>query len=124
MSYNIKINHTKNDVSNKIIACIEQNYNHLHEWLLETEEIEDIFKESFYHFFYEYMDDSIEEHINLMASNFHLIIIAYFASHNNILLNTLKRFIKISIDLMFQKNSIWSNGLKYNIDDALTNHAD
>lgn len=119
MTFAIKIVYTKNHILSKVLPLIEQNYSHLDEWVLETHEFEEIFKNSFTNFFYEFMDDSIEEHVENLGSNLQFLIIAYIGSHSNITLNQIKKFVKLYVELILNKDSMWSQELKYNMEEDL-----
>ena len=124
MTFAIQITHTINDIISKILPLIEQNYSHLDEWILETNEFEEIFKNSFNNFFYEFMDDSIEEHIENIGSNVQFLIIAYISSHSRYSLNQIKKFVKHYIELVLNKNSMWSQELKYNMEEDYISNLD
>jgi hypothetical protein len=117
MTFLIKIKYTTNNIVAKVFNAIEQNFSHFDEWVLETQEFEEIFRTSFNDFFYEFMDELIEEHIEALGTNLHFLIIAYIGSHNSATLTQIKKFVKLYIELILQKDSIWSQGLKYNMED-------
>ena len=117
MSFLIKIRYTTNDIVSKVFNVIEQNFSHFDEWVLETNEFEEIFRSSFYEFFYEFIDDSIEEQIETIGTNIHFLIIAYIGTHSSITLTQIKKFVKLYIELIMQKDSLWSQELKYNMEE-------
>ena len=106
MSFDIKIKQTKNSIISKVFNVIEQNFSHFNEWVLETHDFEEIFASSFNNFFYEFMDESVEEHIENLSSNLHFLILAYIGSHTNITINQIKKFLKLYIELILNKDSV------------------
>jgi hypothetical protein len=121
MTFDIKIKHTKNSIISKVFNVVEQNFSHFNEWVLETRDFEEIFTSSFNNFFYQYIDESIEEHIENLSSNLHFLILAYVGSHTNITLNQIKKFLKLYIELILNRDSILSQELKYNMEEEFTN---
>jgi hypothetical protein len=121
MTFEIKIKHTKNSIISKVFNVVEQNFSHFNEWVLETRDFEEIFTSSLNNFFYQYIDESIEEHIENLSSNLHFLILAYVGSHTNITLNQIKKFLKLYIELILNRDSILSQELKYNMEEEFTN---
>jgi len=121
MTFEIKIKHTKNSIISKVFNVVEQNFSHFNEWVLETRDFEEIFISSFNNFFYQYIDESIEEHIENLSSNLHFLILAYVGSHTNITLNQIKKFLKLYIELILNRDSILSQELKYNMEEEFPN---
>ena len=117
MTFNIKIKHTKNSIISKVFNVVEQNFSHFNEWVLETHDFEEIFTSSFNNFFYQFIDESIEEHIVNLSSNLHFLILAYVGSHTNITLNQIKKFLKLYIELILNRDSLLSQELKYNMEE-------
>lgn len=124
MTYLTKIRYTTNDIVNKLFSAIEQNFSHFDEWIFETNEFEEMFRSSFYDFFCEFMDELIEEQIKTLGTNTQFLIIAYIGTHNNITLVQMKKFVKLYIELILQKDSSWAQALKYNMEDDYISSSD
>ena len=77
MTYQNNINHIKKTITECMLNKLELYRHNLYEWILETNDINDIFIDTFYEFFFHFMDDSIEDDIRLMASTTTNMFIAY-----------------------------------------------
>jgi len=104
-------------ITDSILDKLELYRHNLYEWIIESNDIDDIFMETFNNFFFTYMDDSIEDDIRLMSSNTYNTFIAYVDSHNSYDIDTLKIFIKKYIELILTTGGSWSEELKMNIDE-------
>jgi hypothetical protein len=124
MSYQININYIKIILTDTILSKIESHRNNLYEWVLDLDNVEQIFLDTFYRFFYNYMDDSIEDYIRLMSTSFNNMFIAYLDSHPNFSINELKTFIRKYIELLLTTPGCWSDELKINIEEFNSNQFD
>ena len=124
MSYQTNINYIKIILTDSILSNIESHRNNLYEWILESHDIEEEFIDTFYRFFHNYMDDSIEDYIRLIGRSFNNIFIAYLDSHPTYSMNELKRFIRKYIELVLTTPGCWSEELKMNIEEFNSNQFD
>ena len=124
MSYQTNINYIKIILTDSILTNIESHRNNLYEWVLDSDIVEQLFLDTFYRFFYNYMDDSIEDYIRLMATSFNNIFIAYLDSHTTYSISELKTFIRKYIELLLTTPGCWSEELKMNIEEFNSNQFD
>ena len=124
MSYQTNINYIKIILTDSILTNIESHRNNLYEWVLDSDIVEQVFLDTFYRFFYNYMDDSIEDYIRLMATSFNNIFIAYLDSHTTYSISELKTFIRKYIELLLTTPGCWSEELKMNIEEFNSNQFD
>ena len=124
MSYQTNINYIKIILTDSILTNIESHRNNLYEWVLDSDIVEQLFLDTFHRFFYNYMDDSIEDYIRLMATSFNNIFIAYLDSHTTYSISELKTFIRKYIELLLTTPGCWSEELKMNIEEFNSNQFD
>ena len=124
MSYQTNINYIKIYLTDTILTKIESHRNNLYEWVLDSDIVEQLFLDTFYRFFYNYMDDSIEDYIRLMATSFNNMFIAYLDSHPTYSISELKTFIRKYIELLLTTPGCWSDELKMNIEEFNSNQFD
>jgi hypothetical protein len=124
MTYQININHIKKTITECMLNKLELYRHNLYEWIIESNDIDDIFIETFYQFFFHYMDDSIEDDIRLMSSSTTNMFIAYLDTHNDYDFDALKIFIKKYIELILTTEGCWSEELKMNIEEFNENRYD
>lgn len=124
MSYKTNINYIKIFLTDTILSKIESHRNNLYEWIIESNDIEEEFTDTFYRFFHDYMDDSIEDYIRLMGISFNNMFLAYLDSHPTYNMNELKRFIRKYIELLLTTPGCWSEELKMNIEEFNSNQFD
>ena len=117
MAYQININNVKRTITNSILNKLDTYRHNLYEWIIETNDINDIFIDTFDEFFFHYMDDSIEDYIRLMISSLINMLMAYLDSHNEYDIDTLKVFVKKYIELTLTTDGCWSEELKLNIEE-------
>jgi hypothetical protein len=124
MSYQTNINYIKIILTETILNKIELYRNNIYEWILDADNIEQEFVDAFYRFFYNYMDDSIEDYIRLMGTSFNNMFMAYLDSHPTYSMSELKTFIRKYIELVLTTPGVWSEELKMNIQDFNSNLCD
>ena len=115
MAYQINMNHTKRTITESMINKLELYRHNLYEWIIESNDIDDIFIETFYRFFFNYMNDSVEDDIILLSGCVTSMIIAYLDSHIDYDMKDLQLLIKKYIELILTKEGSWSKELKMNI---------
>lgn len=121
MTYQNNINHIKKTITECMLNKLELYRHNLYEWILETNDINDIFIDTFYEFFFHFMDDSIEDDIRLMASTTTNMFIAYLDSHTDYDIDEIKVFIRKYIELILTTEACWSEELKMNIEEFKEN---
>ena len=124
MSYQTNINYIKIILTDSILSKIELHRNNIYEWILDADDIEQEFVDAFYRFFYNYMDDSIEDYVRLMGTSFNNMFMAYLDSHNTYNIIQLKTFIRKYIELVLTTPGSWSEELKMNIEEFNSNLCD
>lgn len=124
MTYQNNINHIKKTITECMLNKLELYRHNLYEWILETNDINDIFIDTFYEFFFHFMDDSIEDDIRLMASTTTNMFIAYLDSHTDYDIDEIKVFIRKYIELILTTEACWSEELKMNIEEFKENFYD
>jgi len=124
MAYQINLNNVKRTITNSILNKLELYRHNLYEWIIETNDITDIFIDTFYQFFFHFMDDSIEDDLRLMSSNTTNMFIAYLDSHTEYDIDTIKIFIRKYIELILTTEGCWSEELKMNIEEYNENRYD
>ena len=124
MAYQINMNHTKRTITESMINKLELYRHNLYEWIIESNDIDDIFIETFYRFFFNYMNDSVEDDIILLSGCVTSMIIAYLDSHIDYDMKDLQLLIKKYIELILTKEGSWSKELKMNIDEFNENQFD
>ena len=124
MTYQLNLNNVKKTITNSMLNKLELYRHNLYEWIIETNDIDDIFIDSFNEFFFYYMDDSIEDDLRLISSNTRNMFLAYLDSHISYDINALKIFIKKYIELILTTEACWSEELKLNIEDHNENKYD
>jgi hypothetical protein len=117
MAYQINLNNVKRTITNSILNKLELYRHNLYEWIIETNDITDIFIDTFYQFFFHFMDDSIEDDLRLMSSNTTNMFIAYLDSHTEYDIDTIKIFIRKYIELILTTEGCWSEELKMNMEE-------